>query len=98
MVFSGHHFESKKQKTKINFDLRLVIYVYCWTSIEYNCYFSISVPFLLVCETYLMIVLIDGNTLRRFYIVAQHFMTFYVGRPWNCVMQNVPVCDGYLMT
>ena len=54
--------------------------------------------FLLVCESYLMTVLIDGNTLRRFYIVAQHFMTFYVCRPWNCVMQNVPVCDGYLMT
>ena len=45
-----------------------------------------------------MTVLIGGNTLRRFYIVAQHFMTFYVCRPWNCVMQNVPVCDGYLMT
>jgi hypothetical protein len=54
--------------------------------------------FLLVSESYLMTVLIDGNTLRRFYIVAQHFMTFYVCRPWNCVMQNVPVCDGYLMT
>lgn len=86
------------QERKNNFGLRLVIYVYCWTSIEYNCYFSIFVPFSLVCESYLMTVLIDGNTMRRLYIVAQHFMTFHVCRPWNCVMQNVPVCDGYLMT
>ena len=95
-IFRSPLWEKKKQK---NFGLRLVIYVYCWTSNWIQLlFFNICAFFASLWELSHEWLLIDGNTLRRLHIVAQHFMTFYVCRPWNCVIQNVPVSDGYLMT